>query len=143
MFKTDSLYWNEKQTTDFVDDAPVFNPEKGEVMKSWPTAIAMSRKVGDKVQKIIVLGDADCISNAELSIRRRGIPAQNYYLVAGTFFWMSDNEVPIDVRRPAALDRKITVGKLGFTIWKVVSFGLIPAVLALCGVLVWIRRKGR
>ena len=143
LFKTDSLYWNEKQTTDFVDDAPVFNPEKGEVMKSWPTAIAMSRKVGDKVQKIIVLGDADCISNGELSIRRRGIPAQNYYMVAGTFFWMSDNEVPIDVRRPAAPDREIKVGKLGFTIWKVVSFGLIPAVLALCGILIWIRRKGR
>jgi ABC-2 type transport system permease protein len=137
------LYWNEKQTTDFVDDEPVYNPEKGELMKSWPTAIAMSRKVGDKEQKIIVLGDADCISNGELSISRRGIPAMNYYLVAGSFFWLSDNEVPIDVRRPSFKDRAVKIGNLGMTIWKVVSFGLIPVGLALCGILIWIRRKGR
>ncbi len=143
LFKTDSLYWNEKQTTDFVDEVPVYNPEKGELMKSWPTAIAMSRKVGDKVQKIIVLGDADCISNGELSISRRGIPAMNYYLVAGSFFWLSDNEVPIDVRRPSFKDRAVKIGNLGMTIWKVVSFGLIPVALTLCGILIWIRRKGR
>jgi ABC-2 type transport system permease protein len=112
-------------------------------MKSWPTAIAMSRKVGDKVQKIIVLGDADCISNGELSISRRGIPAMNYYLVAGSFFWLSDNEVPIDVRRPSFKDRAVKIGNLGMTIWKVVSFGLIPVALTLCGILIWIRRKGR
>jgi ABC-2 type transport system permease protein len=53
LFRTDSLWWNEKQTTDFVDEVPAYNPEKGEVMQSWATAISMSRKVGDKEQKII------------------------------------------------------------------------------------------
>ena len=143
LFRTDSLWWNEKQTTDFVDEVPAYNPEKGEVLQSWPTAISMSRKVGDKEQKVIVLGDADCISNGELSIGRRGIPAQNYYLVAGSFFWLTDNEVPIDVRRPVYKDNAVSVGNTGLLIWKIVTFGLFPIGLALCGILIWIRRKGR
>ena len=143
MFKTDSLWWNEKQTTDFVDEVPVYNPEKGEVMQKWVTAIAMTREVGERIQKVIVLGDADCLSNGELSISRRGIRASNFSLIQGGFFWLTDYNTPIDIRRPRSSDRSITMGATGLMIWKVISFGLIPVALALCGILIWIRRKGR
>ena len=142
LFKTDSLYWNEKQTTDYVDDVPVLNPEKGEVKKSWVTAIAMSREMNGRTQKVVVLGDADCLSNGELSIGRRGIKANNFSMVQGLFFWLTDYTTPIDIRRPASSDRSITMGPTGLIVWKVFSLGVIPAILALCGILVWIRRKG-
>ena len=143
LVKTNDTYWNEKQTTDYVDDVPVLNPDKGEVKKSWVTAIAMSREINGTTQKVVVLGDADCLSNGELGISRRGIRASNFSMVQGLFFWLTDYTTPIDIRRPASSDRSITMGPTGLIVWKVVSFGVIPAVLALCGVLVWIRRKGR
>ena len=41
---------------------------QGEKLGAYPTAIALTRKIKgkDKKQRIIVLGDADCFSNAEL-----------------------------------------------------------------------------
>jgi ABC-2 type transport system permease protein len=143
LVKTNDTYWNEKQTTDFVDDVPVLNPEKGEVKKSWVTAIAMSREINGQTQKVVVLGDADCLSNGELGISRRGIRASNFSMTQGLFFWLTDYTTPIDTRRPLTSDRSITMGPTGLIIWKVVSFGLIPVALTLCGILIWIRRKGR
>ena len=91
LFATDSVgSWNELTTTDFVDGKVVMEAEKGEVQQSYPTAVALSRKVGEKEQKIVVLGDADCISNGELTRTRAGRPSFNYYLIVGSFYWMSD-----------------------------------------------------
>ncbi len=67
--------WNELQTTDFVDDIARYNPEKGETLGSLTTALALTRKVGEKEQRIMILGDADYFSNEGLSKRRRGIYA--------------------------------------------------------------------
>ncbi len=146
LFVTDTAggTWNEVETTDFVDDTVRLNPEKGEIAKaSIPTAVALSRTIGDKEQKIIILGDADCISNEEISRSRKNIPASNYSLIVASFYWMSDDEVPIDVRRPPFTDNDIRVNKLGMSITKVAFMGIIPATLAFFSLFIWIRRRGR
>ena len=40
--------------------------------KVLPVIVALDRKVGDKEQRILVAGDADCISNAELTRAQAG-----------------------------------------------------------------------
>ncbi|MEI3423262.1 MAG: hypothetical protein V8R91_20660 [Butyricimonas faecihominis] len=52
--------WNQLQTVNFIDDKVELNPETGEVERSYVTALALSRQFGEKRQKIVVLGDADC-----------------------------------------------------------------------------------
>ena len=144
MFKTDTIgVWNELETTDFIDDTIRLNPAIGEVEKTYSTAVALSRKVGDKEQKIILTGDADCISNGEFGRRVPTARTSNYTLVTGGFFWLSDGEVPIDVRRPPLPDDKVYVAKTGAWIIKWSFTLLIPLLLAAAGVLIWIRRKGR
>ena len=144
MFKTDTIgVWNELETTDFIDDTIRLNPAIGEVEKIYSTAVALSRKVGDKEQKIILTGDADCISNGEFGRRVPTARTSNYTLVTGGFFWLSDGEVPIDVRRPPMPDDKVYVAKTGAWIIKWSFTLLIPLLLAAAGVLIWIRRKGR
>ena len=70
MFTTDTIgVWNELETTDFIDDTVCLNPAIGEVEKIYNTVVALSRKVGNKEQKIILTGDADCISNGEFGRR--------------------------------------------------------------------------
>ena len=143
---TDSLktVWNEVESTDFVDEIPVMNPDKGEVeLNQVPTMVALSRTMGNKEQKIIILGDADCLSNGEISISRNGVEASNYSLITSSFFWMSDGEVPIDIRRPKLPDNKVYVTKGGMTVTKILFMGVIPLVLILFAILIWIRRRGR
>jgi ABC-2 type transport system permease protein len=108
-----------------------------------PVVIALDRKIGDKEQKIIVMGDADCISNAEISIGRKDVNAANYNLIMGAFYWMSNDEVPIDVRRPTPPDDKISMGVKGMTITRWGLVGIIPFLMAFAYVILWIRRKSR
>jgi len=146
LFVTDTAggTWSELQTTNFIDDTVKVNPETGEKAEaSIPVAIALSRKLGEKEQKIIVVGDADCISNGEISIGRKGVRAANYNFIMGAFFWMSDDEVPIDVRRPSTTDRKVYVGLSGMRATKWGMLGLLPFGMAVFYILLWIRRKGK
>ena len=144
MFTTDTIgVWNELETTDFIDDTVCLNPAIGEVEKIYNTVVALSRKVGNKEQKIILTGDADCISNGEFGRRVPGVRTANFSLITGGFFWMSDNEVPIDVRRPALPDNKVYVEKTGSKVIKWSFMIVLPLLLAGIGIFLWIRRKGR
>ena len=70
LFMSDSICWNELENTEIVDQEVVYNPAAGEVQKSYPLALALSRKMGEREQKIVILGDADCLSDGELTRSR-------------------------------------------------------------------------
>ena len=143
LFVTDSASWNETETTNFIDDTVKLNPAIGEIQKQYTTGLALTRKVGNKEQKIMVLGDADCISNGEISISRQNVWAANYSLITGAFYWMSDNEVPIDVRRPDFKDDKTSLDKQGMFTLKTAMVWAFPGILFLGALVLWIRRRGR
>ena len=64
---TDSTgVWNELETTNFIDSTVCYNPARGEVEQQYTTLLGLSRPMGKREQKIVILGDADCISNVEL-----------------------------------------------------------------------------
>ena len=144
LFKSDTIgSWNELETTNFVDDTIRLNPSLGEVEQSYPTVVALSRKLSGKEQRVLLAGDADCISNGELMGGRRGIDAANFTLIMGSFYWLSDNEVPIDVRRPRMPDDKLYVAGTGASVIKWAFVLVLPLLLVALGVLIWVRRKGR
>jgi ABC-2 type transport system permease protein len=107
------------------------------------TALALTRKVGAKEQRIMILGDADCFSNSELSRRRDGIEAGNFSMANGMFFWLSDNKVPVDIRRPNPPDDKIYLKKDDMPFFNALYKIVIPSLLALAFLFIWLRRKGR
>ncbi len=143
LFRTDSLVWNELQTVNFVDDTVTLDSGSGEVQKSYVTTVALTREVAGREQKIMIFGDADCISNGELSTGRKGIKASNFSVIMGTFYWMSDEEVPIDVRRPEPTDTDFYLGQTGADVWKIVFMWVLPVLMVLCGLYIWLRRRGR
>lgn len=144
LFTSDSTGgWNELETKNFIDDTVLLNTNAGETERSFATAIAMSRKINGREQKIVVVGDADYLSNGELMMNRKDVFPANFSFISGSFFWLTDDELPIDMRRPPLPDNAL---KLGKTSWAITGFGLkwlFPIALMCCGTIIWLRRKGR
>ena len=106
-------------------------------------ALALERKIGSKEQKIMILGDADCISNGETNRFRKGIEAKNFDMANGTFFWLSDNQAPIDVRRPEPPDNDIYTKESALSFLNNLYQIIIPALISIIYLLIWLRRRGR
>lgn len=144
LFDTDTLKcWNELETTDFVEGEVKYNPQKGEIQKKHTTAVALNRKVNGKEQNIIIFGDADCISNGEITRSRTGVFASNYFIIQGAFFKLSNEEVPFDIRRPSPPDRKLNLKENGAYWLKIMLMGILPGILLIVYILIWIRRRSR
>lgn len=143
LFRADTTAWIEKETTNFIDDSLRYNPAAGESKGFFPTVLALSRTVNGKDQKIIITSDADWLSNAELSMRRNTVNTSNFPLINASFYWMSDGEVPIDMRRPPSTDNDLYITRGGWTAAQVVLKWVYPALLILAGTLIWLRRRGR
>lgn len=143
LFVTDTSgnIWNETGEINYMNQVEM-NPESGEhQLNAAPVALALSRDINNKKQKIVITGDADCISNGEISIARTDLSAANYNFIMGAFFWMSDNEVPVDVRRPAPTDNTITLGLGGMRFTKWTLIGIFPLIMIIIYMTIWIRRR--
>lgn len=134
--------WNEVETMNFIDEKAELNVKAGEVEQAYPLALALSREIAGKQQKIVILGDADCMSNAEMKANRDKVNAGNGMFILGIFNWMTDGEFPIDVRRPATPDNDLYVGVDGMKITRYAfwGFSLLLLVIYLC---LWFHRRGR
>ena len=91
----------------------------------------------------MIFGDADWLSDGELTRTRSPLWTANYVLIQGGFFWLSDGEVPIDVRRPYAIDRKLFVGETGAEMLNYALLGGFPGLLLFLSLFIWLRRRGR
>ena len=121
----------------------VLNPVVGEKECAYPIALTLSRQMGDREQRIIVLGDADCISNSELMMYRKGVKASNFSLITESFRWLTDGEFPVNTRRPDPEDISISLELSSMKWVKIMFVGVFPLLLIACGILVWHRRRGR
>lgn len=116
----------------------IFHPAT-EQKTSVPLALAITRKLANKEQKIMVMGDADFMSNAELG--RFNVTTKNEDFAMNLFKWFSDNKYPIDTTRPKSIDNKITISREKISWLKIFFLGVLPASLALAGAYSLIRRK--
>lgn len=134
--------WTELETTDFIDDTVKFNPAIGEISKVFSTIVGMSKKVGDKEQRIIISGDADVLSNNEF-ITNRGAGGSNAQLILGAVNWLSYGKAPIDVRRPMTTDNRVFMSISAFGVTKWAILGFLPLFLLGTCIYLWLRRRGR
>lgn len=142
LLSTDTLQtWVETRTTDFIEETPVCDSIAGERIASYPTAIALTRMHNGKQQRLLVLGDADCWSNAELMASRKGINAHNFSMIPNAFRWMCYGEFPVSSPRKPHRDRETSMTPMMIpTIKNIYCIG-IPLFIGLIGVVVIMRRK--
>ncbi|WEK38419.1 MAG: Gldg family protein [Candidatus Pseudobacter hemicellulosilyticus] len=131
--------WLKKQPL-VSDSAEVqFDSVAGDERKAFPLALKLTRKINDREQRIVVLGDADFMGNSELS--RPNLRTANFVFNTGLFSWLSDGEFPVDSSRPGAEDTRITLSKTQAKTWRIIYLYVIPGILVGLGALLLIRRK--
>ncbi|WEK37508.1 MAG: Gldg family protein [Candidatus Pseudobacter hemicellulosilyticus] len=133
--------FNETETIDFVNDSAIVHGSAGEKTGVFTTAMAVSRKVGNKEQRIMIMGDADAISNAGVSPNTRRYATANFNMIPGFFHWLSYGTVPVDVSRPRSKDNEIDLTKGSLKVVKIALLYVIPGVLILASAIILIRRK--
>lgn len=134
------IVWNELGPLDY-DAGPIeYNPEAGEVAKEYYTGVGLTRMVGDKEQRVIITGDADCISNGEMGQIRS---PNNKKMILGVYHYLSYNEMPIDARREKTKDTTVYLNRLGFNIMDIAFRFVFPLLFLGAGVFLWLRRRGR
>lgn len=133
--------WNELETTNFIEDTARINPSIGEVEQANTTMMYLNREVNNREQRIIVLGDADCIGNGELSRQRNGISSANFSVITESFRLLSFGEFPVDTSRKGSSDNKININE-EWGLWiKILFMGLLPGILTFLSLALWWKRR--
>ncbi|HEY8389280.1 MAG TPA: Gldg family protein [Parasegetibacter sp.] len=115
-----------------------FNAHEGDRMGPLTTMIALVRKAGGKEQRIIVSGDADFLSNKELSSNRS---SANFIFSTALFRWTSGGQFPIETTRPEENDKKLNTNLKKLKFEKTLFLWICPAILLVVGTITLIRRK--
>ena len=142
LIETTDQAWLESDYEGFRDDlvsidSPTETPEK------LTAGFSLTRTAGDKDQRIVVLGDADCFSNSEMTINREGIEAANYSLIIKCFKWISHGRSPFDIVREPNKDTSFSITTDSMPAVKATFFIIIPALMLACALLLlWRRKRG-
>ena len=105
--------------------------------------LALTRNVGDREQRIFVLGDDDCISNAELLMSRVGMKTSKFSLITGMFRWLSYGEFPIVLSNIPPVDTVLELSKDTVPYAKFAFTWGLPILFALGYFGVWFKRRRR
>jgi ABC-2 type transport system permease protein len=110
---------------------PVFTPEDGDIKApSFVTGLSLTRQLNNKEQRIIVLGDADCMTHM-----RGPLFGNSFY----NWFDYGEHPVFIPVRR--FKDNLLTVTGPTAKILSIACVWVLPGLLLLTGTVLLIRRK--
>ncbi len=116
-----------------------FSAADGDQPGPLTAAIGLTRIINGRQQRIVVTGDADFLSNAELG---RYMPkTANFDFSTALFSWFSNGQFPIDTSRPLSKDKRVTIGSGGMVVLKWLLLGILPGLLLIAGSILLIRRK--
>lgn len=126
--------WVERGVLVLDSAAPVFNTAEGDYRKEgpYPVGLQLTRKKGDRVQKIIVSSDADMMSAAKANGKDYGNAFYSYTV---------DNRYPVYHNLKAPADIWLTITKVPAQMLKtLLQYGL-PVLMLIAGIVILIRRK--
>jgi len=116
-----------------------YAPEQGDQAGPLPAIVGLTRTINGRQQRIVVAGDADFLSNAELG--RNNIQTSNFDFSTGIFSWFTNGAFPIETTRPPSPDKRLEISSQGLTALKVFLLGVLPGILLAMGAVLLIRRK--
>lgn len=142
LMSTDSLgCWNEKTHIAYTDKKAELNPEMGEKEECFTMILHMSRKVGEKEQRVVVMGDSDWCSNGEMGTFRQKVNSEPPITIRYNFSYLTNEKYPVYVERTYGKDNKLFLG-LGSVPWiKSFCMGILPLILTIAGITIQVKRR--
>lgn len=138
LLRTPMKYGRETNLFNLEEDS-LFLDKSVQRSNELPVGVALERNVDGKNQRIVVMGDADFMSNAEL--RRFNIQTKNYDCIMKIFQWLSNGQFPIDVSRPSPIDNTILVSQKQIGWISKLLILIIPLSIGILGGVTLLRRK--
>jgi ABC-2 type transport system permease protein len=153
-FSVKPVLWSPAQSR--IETALKYSPVTGEIdtdamtlgtgaatasqsVKASPIVVALTRSLNGREQRVIVSGDADFMSNAE--IERRPPPNERYF--HGLFQWLSGGEFPVYTPRPDPVDVDLLMSRESIKFWSWIFKAGLPALVVLAGVILLFRRRAK
>ncbi|WP_436487977.1 ABC transporter permease subunit [Chitinophaga sp. ARDCPP14] len=114
--------------------APVFSTAEGDYRREapYPVGLQLTRKIGNKLQKIIISSDADMMSAARGDGRDYGNAFYSYTV---------DNKYPVYHNFKVPTDIWLTIKKAPAQTLKTILQYVIPSLILVAGIIILIRRK--
>jgi ABC-2 type transport system permease protein len=113
--------------------APVFDSATGDLKRdSFVVAIALSRNVGQKEQRIVICGDADFMS----SYRGGG-----GFLSPVIYSWLDYGKYPVFTNPKEPTDNLLRISKRDSVLQLILFVWILPLLVLIAGGVVLIRRK--
>lgn len=131
--------WNELEPFDLSTEKIVFDSIHETKIEAH-VAIALQREIKNGQQKIMIVGDADFMSNEEVVSRFSPRNANSAFTIR-LFKWFSDNEYRVDASRPRSIDTKILLNRSQINYLKIILLGLIPILIGILGIVILMRRR--
>ena len=134
--------WNELESMDYAKSSLTYNPEAGEEEGTYTPMVALTRQVDGREQRVVITGDADCISNGVMPQQNM---ATNSSILLGTCHYLSDAARPImlEMVKTNRFDNDVFFGMGGWQVLRVVFVWVLPLLFVAVGVFVWFRRRSR
>jgi hypothetical protein len=133
LLRTLDKSWNETgQLTGEIERNPLAGEEAGPLS----IGIALSRKLGNKEQRILMIGDGDFLANSYLN------NAGNLDLGLALCRWLVGDDQMIGIVAPQAKDQELHLSRLAIGIIGIGSLILIPLLLLATGaIMAWRRNR--
>lgn len=141
VLKDTSHSWNKLENLNTDSTNLQFTPEEGDTRGPFVTAVALKHQVGHKEQRIVVTGDADFMSNAEIFRKGGDFQRLNFLFYNEMCRWLSNDEFPVDVSKPAPKDVGLKIETSGVATMKILFLIVVPILLLLFGAILLIRRR--
>lgn len=145
---TEALVSNEDNTWNAIREFPSdstqlsYQPERGDKRGEFPVAISLTRKVGNKAQRIVIVGNASFISNEIMNFGARLLPFSHTSFGSAIFKWLGNTIYPLEIVSSATpKDDRRWYPKKSFFWMKPVYSWFFPVLLLLVGSVFLIRRR--
>ncbi len=116
------------------DDTYTFDPDE-DVAGPVTIAVALSRYVNDREQRVIVVGGGHFLANMYLG------NGNNLDLGVNLFNWLSGDDEMITIQPQARLDSRLILTDTELTVMVITFLFIMPGVFLLSGAVIWWRRK--
>lgn len=125
--------WNKAKESDLDTGGLAFHPELGDERKAFPAALALTRNVKGKEQRIMIIGSADFLG-------RRGI-FNGLFFHQTVFRWFTYGKFPLTSLRKPPIGNRVTLSYKQTDLLKYFLVLLLPALLIIAGSIYLTKRR--